>query len=144
MVYNSVIRSKLLYSLECIELTQAEQDKIDAFQMKGLRRILHIPPTHIDREWTNDKVIEKASIAIGKPITRFSETWRLQKFKLLGHLLRAEVFDPLHQVCFHDDEKNPRVIGTRRVGRPREHWLLNTMCEAFDEIAPVALQGSHL
>ncbi len=32
-VYNSVIRSKLLYGLECIELTQVEQDKLDAFQM---------------------------------------------------------------------------------------------------------------
>ncbi len=68
---------------------------------------MHIPPTHIDRTWTNDKVIEKASIAIGKPITNFSETWRLQKFKLLGHLLRTEPTDPLHQTCFVDNKKHP-------------------------------------
>ncbi len=105
IVYSSVSRSKLLYGLECLELTQAEQDKLDAFQIKGLRRILHIPPTHIDRTWTNDKVIEKASIAMGKPMIKFSETWMSQKFKLLGHLLRASRADPLHQVCFQGDEK---------------------------------------
>ena len=55
----------MLYGLECLELTQAEKDKLDAFQIKGLRRILHIPPTHIDRKMTNDAVIEKASVARG-------------------------------------------------------------------------------
>ncbi len=85
-----MIRSKLLYGLECLELTQAEQDKLDAFQIKGLRRILHIPPTHIDRTTTNDMVMEKAAMVLEKlePITRFSESWQNQKFRLLGHILR--------------------------------------------------------
>ncbi len=136
MVYNSVSRSKLLYGLECLELTQAEQDKLDAFQIKGLRRILHTPPTHIDRSNTNDKVVEKASIAMGKPTIRLSETWRSQKFKLLGHLLRAERTDPLHQVCFQGDDKTPRAVAHRRRGRPREQWLLNTLEDAYDETTP--------
>ena len=70
-MYNSVIRSKLLYGLDCLELTQAERDKFDAFQIKGLRRILHIPPTHIDRSMTNDIVTEKASVAIGSRSSYF-------------------------------------------------------------------------
>ena len=32
-----------MYSLEVIQLTQNELNKLDAFQMKGLRRILNIP-----------------------------------------------------------------------------------------------------
>ena len=45
-VFNAIIRSKLLYSLECIQLTSAEISKLNAFQNKSLRRILYIPPAH--------------------------------------------------------------------------------------------------
>ena len=55
-VYDAVIRYKLLYGLECIQLTQAELDRIDAFQMKGIRRILGIPPTFIDRTQETKKI----------------------------------------------------------------------------------------
>ena len=55
-VYDSVIKSKLLYGLETIQLTGNEQSRLDAFQMKGYRRILGIPHTHIDRSWTNERV----------------------------------------------------------------------------------------
>ena len=33
--------------------------------MKNLRKRLGIPPTHIDREWTNDKVMERANTEVG-------------------------------------------------------------------------------
>ena len=46
---NAIIKSKLLYGLECIQLTEAELKSINAFHMKGLRRIIKAPPTHIDR-----------------------------------------------------------------------------------------------
>ena len=78
-VLNSVIFGKLLYGLETIQPTRAEQDRIDAFQMKMLRRVLQVPPTHVDREWTNQRVIEH----------------------------------------------------TRRVGKPRASWLIETCKEAF-------------
>ena len=39
-------------------VTKVEQNRLDAFQNKGLRRICGIPPTHIDRTATNKKVIE--------------------------------------------------------------------------------------
>ena len=32
-----------------IELTTSDKDELNAFQMKGLRRILKIPPKFIDR-----------------------------------------------------------------------------------------------
>ncbi len=137
-MYNAVIRSKLLYGLECLELTEAEKAKLDSFQINGLRRILHIPPTHVDRATTNDMVLEKAAMVLEKlePIKRFSESCQDQKFKLLGHILRADVNDPLHQVCFKGDQKTPKFVPKRRVGRPREHWLLNTMEEAYDHTTP--------
>ena len=60
-VFDAMIRSKLLYGLETIQLTQNEKLRLDAFQMKGIRRILQIPPTHVDRTWTNELVMEKAN-----------------------------------------------------------------------------------
>ena len=60
-VYNAIVCSKLLYGLETVQMTSALESKLDAFQQKGLRRILNIPPTFIDRSWTNVRVREKAS-----------------------------------------------------------------------------------
>ena len=40
--------------------------KINASQMSGIRRILIIPPTHIDREWTNERAMTKAELERGK------------------------------------------------------------------------------
>ncbi len=79
-VYNAVSRSKLLYGLECLELTQPEKDRLDAFQIKGLRRRLHIPPTHIDRSTTNEMVMEKAAMVLEKlePITRFQNRGKIR------------------------------------------------------------------
>ena len=129
------------YGLETVELTHAEQDKLDAFQMKGLRRILKVPPTHIDREWTNKKVYELASVESGRPIQRFSDTWKKQLLKLLGHLLRTKPEDPMHQVCFEGNTKQPRDIPKRRVGRPREHWLYNTLELAHNETTPQNIEA---
>ena len=50
-VLTSVVFNKFLYGLETI------QSRIDAIEMKMLRRVLQVPPTHVDREWTNLKVI---------------------------------------------------------------------------------------
>lgn len=55
-VFNAIIRSNFFYSLECIQLTQAEISKLNAFQNKSLRRNLDIPSTFIDREYTNERM----------------------------------------------------------------------------------------
>ena len=83
-VYDAIIGSKLLYGLETIQLTRGERSRIDAFQQKGLRRILKILPTFEDRTWTNDKVVEVASVTLGRPLRIFTEVWRSAKFRLLG------------------------------------------------------------
>ena len=41
-VYDAVIVANLMYGLASIPLTKAGGRKIDAFQMKGFRKILHI------------------------------------------------------------------------------------------------------
>ena len=33
---------------------------------------------------------------------------------------------PMRQIGYQPDSANPYIIGSRRVGRPRQHWLHNT------------------
>jgi len=131
-VFDAILRAKLLYGLECIQLTNREQARINAFQMKGIRRILGIPPTHVDRTWTNAKVWEKAEEEKGKKIQPFVMVWERAKYRLLGHILRTYITDPLRQVVFEGYTSYPRIVGKKRVGRPRDQWINFTLREAYE------------
>ena len=51
-VYDAIIRNKLLYGLETVHLTQ--QKKVNAFQFRGLRKILGLSTTFVNRSNTNE------------------------------------------------------------------------------------------
>ena len=129
-VFNSITKSKLMYGLETIQLTQGEQNKIDAFQMKCIQRILKIPPTFIDRSQTNQSVRDQA-LRYGVNIEKKSETWRQQKLKLLGHILRANREDPLRQVLFEFGSNIPIIFHVKRCGRPKLDWFSESIKEAM-------------
>ena len=81
-VFESILKSKILYGLECIQLTASDVSKINSFQTKGIRRILKIPPTHIDRTYTNQKVLDILRTTYQKDTEKFSTTWKKRKVKL--------------------------------------------------------------
>ena len=139
-VFNAIVRSKLLYGLECIQLTNAEISKLNAFQNKSLRRILGKPPTFIDREQTNQRMYQEIRQVYHCNFEHFGDTWRKAKLRLFGHVLRSSRSDPLNQVVFHSDNLRPRTVLTRRVGRPKSDWLLETYADAYKQIAgPIAV-----
>lgn len=124
-----VFKSKLLYSLETLHLTQSLRKKVDAFHL--LRRILKLTTTFIDRRNTNTRVYELASeIAFPnqptKRIKPFSQELDERRVKLAGHILRAQASDPLRQVSYQAGSGDPLQIGKRRVGHPRQQWLYRT------------------
>ena len=61
-VYNSMIRSKLLYGFEAVELTQSLFCRLENFQLRGLRKILKIHTKFIDRRKTNAEVYLRANM----------------------------------------------------------------------------------
>jgi hypothetical protein len=128
--YDAIIRSKLLYGLETVQLTEAQQKKIDAFQMRGLRQLMKKKHTYYDRTHTNDHVLKEASKTAypkgDKQIRRFSEFHEKRKIKLLGHIIRAPNNDPLRQVTFKDNTAERPERGTLRVGRPKQNWIKAT------------------
>ena len=129
-VFNAIIRSKLLYSLECIQLTPAEISKMNAFQNKSLRRILDIPSTYIDRSYTNERLYSLIREQYRCHYESFGESWRKRKCKFLGHILRCHHSDPLHQVTFSYDSVSSRTPPLLRPGRPRADWLFETYKDA--------------
>lgn len=54
LVWNAVIRSKLLYGLIGSWITEATRRFLQTFQLRGLRRILQLPTTFVNRAYTND------------------------------------------------------------------------------------------
>ena len=60
LVYDAVIRVKLMYGLQSLELEQTRRNRSDGFQLKGLRQILKIKVTSIQRSNTNQNVYMEA------------------------------------------------------------------------------------
>ena len=62
VVFNAVIRAKLMYGLESVQLNQTELQKLNTIQLKCLRRILNMTTTFVNRENTNAKVSRKRGV----------------------------------------------------------------------------------
>ena len=60
-VYDAATVAKLMYGLATIPLTKADGGKIDAFPMKGLRKILNIKNPYWSRA-SNKKPLERANV----------------------------------------------------------------------------------
>ena len=121
-VYQAVIQNKLIYGLETVHLTQAMLNKINAFQLRGLRSILNLEPTFVNRRNTNTFALRTASEKAGHEVKLFSELLLDKRVKLSGHLLRATDSDPMRQVVYSPQSANAYPIGKRMVGAPRQQW----------------------
>ena len=140
IIFDAIVRSKLLYGLETIHLTQSMAKKLDVFQLKGLRKILGMSTTFINRGNTNDKVYAEATkIAFNKEgdnrtIRRFSEFHNTRKANLLGHILRADNEDPLRQVSFQPNTAYRVDYGKKRIGKPKQNWLHQTKKYVYTDV----------
>ena len=115
---------KLVYGLSSLSLTDTDKRKLDAFHMKGLRKILSIPHAYISRV-TNEQVLasanHRARLNTGKQITIASQRLDRSQLTLFGHILRAERDDPMRSVAV-DDRGERLKADFRPVGRPRVKW----------------------
>ena len=102
--------------------------------MKGLKQIWQVPPTHIDRSWTNKKVIEEIEEHTGITIQRCSEIANRKKYTLSGHIFKANLRDPMRQVIFETASDILKIVFKKRVGKPRLDWLEETMRECWGKI----------
>jgi hypothetical protein len=126
---DAVIRSKLLYGLESAELTNTQLKKLDVFQLKGLRKILGMDTTFVNRANTNQLVYMKANEAIrtdrhqNKEIVRYSAAHKQHKLKLMELVITEPDDSPMKQVTFDPNTFTVRDHGKRRSGRPKAKWF---------------------
>ena len=117
-----------------MQLTQAAARKLDTFQLKGLRKILKLETTYINREYSNDYVFEKATQLLRagatsqdeRSVERLSHSYEKIRIKLFVQLILAkDKGDPKENVTFAEDLR-PHNYGKKRVGRPRLNWINET------------------
>ena len=85
IIYDAVIRSKLLYNLETMCLTQSLRKKFDTFHLRGLRKIFKFPPhtsiggiqMHVYMSWLLKLLIQ---MTLAKVFDLFLQYWTRSEF----------------------------------------------------------------
>ena len=106
--------------------------------MKGLRKILKMTTTYIDRANTNKAVYEKANEAMNptgsrKPIKRFSEAYADAKAKRAARLVATDRADPMREISFKRGLQ-AWTHARRRVGAPKAKWATNAIALVWDRV----------
>ena len=133
-VHDAIIASKLLYGLESASLTKAEYERLDAFQIKALRKMLGIG--HSYRSHVSNKVVmETANLRIrlkrGQTIKKMSDKLKDRQIKFMAHLIRSGEED-LTKTCAINHDGSRLNAGYKRTGRPRIKW--------YDQVMEACLQ----
>ena len=139
IVYDAVIRSKLVYGLDCVHIPKHVMSKLNTFQLKGLRKILGMKTTFVARANTNKKVFEEANRVrfadgSGPKIKSFAQYIHTKQSNILGHIVRAPPGDPMRVSSFKENTNLPCTFSNRRVGRPRHHLLMSTYSRVWSDL----------
>ena len=111
-LYRALVKSILLYNCGTWGVTKAEENKLDAFHRKQLKRILGIK---YPKKISNKNLYREAR---EKPI---SDTMREARWKLLGHILRRPEEIPANKAMtlyFNDEISGKKFKGARRTTLP--------------------------
>ena len=131
-VYQSVVASKLLYGLETAQLNCSTQRKLDTFQLRGIRQILHITTTFVNRTHTNPYVYEQASQVMGRTLLPLSQQYNLRKATKFLTLLKDNAVKQEQLITVNLTTLRPPTTGPLRVGNPRDNWVLKTTAWYWD------------
>ena len=99
-VFSEVCVSKLLYSLEALQPTEAATSKLDTFQLKGLKKNENVRNLHRP----NHEVYRRANLEMGlgaeEIIRPLSDVLQEKRRIVLGHINRRPRDHPQHQTTF--------------------------------------------
>ena len=115
-IFEAVVLSKLLCSLEALTFNKAMLQKLDAFQGRCLRRLTRIPHSMISHV-TNASVLWKAGAQ------RLSNRLLERQLRLFGRVACMPASSPLRTVTFEECQALPLERSCpRRRGRPKMTW----------------------
>ena len=145
-VLDAVIRSKLLYGIDSAQLTPSNQRRIEVFQLKGLRKILKMTTTYVERNNSNAEVFRKANEAIKQetpenkiPATAkpFVTCYLNSRMKRLARIHNMPKEHPVRHITIGPNPDNncvPWNPPNRRVGRPRFKWVTEAVGDIWANI----------
>ena len=148
IIYQSVVVTTLIYGLEVLPLNETWGKKLDAFYVRGLRRIMGMPSTYIDRAASNknDAVLEKVAAelnaatggrqkkkAVNMKDMMPSEKIKNKAVKILEEVICMNAADIRKRVTMDTAGLNFNLPDKMRVGRPRTSWILETARAAWEQ-----------
>jgi len=107
----ALVWSAATYGCESWTLRKNEEARLDAFEMKVLRKILRVSWT---AKKTNEWVLNKAGVK-----RELLDTVRARKLAYYGHTMRRQGSCPEKEIM------QGTMSGARRRGRPRTAWMDN-------------------
>ena len=112
-------------------MNTAVLNRLDTFQLKGLRNILKLTTTYINGESTNDYVrtqINNALKAAGQnPLTALTDYHKQRRIIYLCRLIHSDTYEPGTSITFDPETLQPIDHGTQRSGQPRLKWFKATL-----------------
>ena len=133
--------SKIIYGLETVKPNGSLLNKLDAYQLRQLRKIIGWTPTYIDRTKTNESAINEINRIIKSQnndtenlFMKLSDKLQLKQNKLFGHILRSNNDDPIRQITFLPDTATPNIPNKKRVGKPRQNWIISTAKYVYENV----------
>ena len=145
-VLDAVMRAKLSYGMESAQLTPSHQRRIEVFQLKGLRKILKMQTTYVERNNTNAEVFRRANEEFRKGTTNdkpskivkpFVTCYLNSRMKRLARIHKMNHNHAVRHVTFAPDPDHtikPWTLPNRRVGRPRFNWVTETIKDMWNNI----------
>ena len=134
--YKAVIRSKLLYGLKTIHLTKLMIKKLDAFYLRGLRKILDIPTIY---RQIDPAPINLLSTKPTMPLAMVQTTktlLSLLSFLVLGLKIKGfhhsnislelTIKIPSDKPLTNPTQQIQSSVEEERLGGPKQHWTYQT------------------
>ena len=143
---DAVIRAKLLYGIDSAQLTPSHQRRIGVFQLKGLRNILKMNTTFVERNNSNAEVFRRANGQIQnetedgakpKKVVPFVTCYLNSRMKKLSRMYKMPDENPVKHITLARNAEGhiiPWTPPNRRVGRPRFQWVTETMKDVWNNI----------
>ena len=111
LYWNAIVKTKLMYGLYLIAPTQAQYKRLNAVQNKGLRKILNLKTTFVDRRNSVEVIFQRANNII-RTETLQEHRERAALRKEAGLKPRARPNPPnIRQVSVEHAELHVRYIG---------------------------------
>ena len=117
---DAVIRSKVLYGLDAVNLKEPEKKRLDVIQLKGLRKITHMQTAFLNRQNTNQKVYEKVNNQHGeegakKQLKQLRDMHRETCIERAARTIRTSPSDPASRIKYDTDSiRRPRKALAKR------------------------------